>query len=186
MRTRISIGVIAGAAFYAYHQLLLYMHGNTNFLLYMGVNVTLAVAVLCTLCCTIQNKEQWLKAGACTVLLCILMKVLSLIGWPLLFGIDNVLRSDCFMVAIYYTGIISFLISPFYLFWKALPEKSTYFDDDFDGRYPHHCMNDDDDDDDDDEDENKNQPNNERLTFFFTAFFAGLTFFAIIVLNLIV
>lgn len=188
MRTRISIGIIAGATFWAYHQLLLFMHNNPNFLFYMLVNVTLSAAVLCTLCFTIKNKEQWLKVGACTVLLCILMKVLSLIGWPLLFGIDDVLRTDLFMVAIYYAGIISFLISPFYLFWKVLPEKSAYVkheeddDDDFDGRYPRHCMNDDDDDDDDDD---NNKPNNARLAYFFSALFAGLTFFAIIVLNLI-
>lgn len=123
MKTTISTGILAGAAFLGYYKLLCFMHNETIILLYFFTNLAIVLGLVGMLCFNLTKTEQYIQAGAGLVLLCIVMKILSMFNWPLLFGIDNVRYDEMVMVAVYYAGIISFIISPFYLGWQMLSKK---------------------------------------------------------------
>lgn len=123
MKTTLSIGILAGVAFLGYYKLLCFMHNETILLLYFFTNLAIVIGLLLTLCFNLTKTEQYIQSGTRLILLCIIMKTLSMFNWPLLFGIDNVRYDEMIMVAVYYAGIISFIISPFYVGWQMLSNK---------------------------------------------------------------
>lgn len=157
MKTAISIGILAGTTFWGYHKLLVFMHNEPSFLLYLIMNMAIIIGLFAILCFALKNGKQWLQTGACLVLLCIAMKILSLLNWPLLVGIDDIRSDELVMVAVYYAGIISFIISPFYVGWQLLPKNEG-------------------------EEIAKDTPVSSVTSYFFISCWAGLTFAVLLLL----